>query len=471
MSLAATYRALSSGERVRFTALILFILICALAGGASRTDVLGPTVVRLAAIGLLVLSVGHLRRSDMAAMRWPFLILLGFVALGVLQLLPLPPSLWTSLPGRQLYVEVIVLAGIEPGWRAMSLTPDLTLNSILAALPPLALLAAVASLPSRARYALVPVIIGIILFSAMIGLIQLTDGTGRFYLYQVTNIGFPVGLFANRNHQALLLVIAIPLLVIWVFQADRQVQALRYRALSAALPLLFLIPLILVTGSRAALILSLLVLVPAVLQIEKADRSRFSRTTASGRFLILIGLALAAAILATFMLARAEAFGRIFSADVTLDHRFTFLPQMAAMVRDSFPFGFGLGAFESVFRSYEPVDGLKTTYFNHAHNDLMEILIETGLFGALLVLGGLIWFIRLSFAGWRSGGNQRLAFARLGSIMLAMIMAASLVDYPLRTPFFAVLAALSAAWLAGAGRASSGIGLAASAEQTGEVRL
>ncbi len=111
-------------------------------------------------------------------------------------------------------------------------------------------------------------------------------------------------------------------------------------------------------------------------------------------------------------------------------------------------------------------------YFNHAHNDYLELWLETGLAGAALfaAVRRLVRLARLLI--WRrriAAGGSSLAAAC--TLLVALLLAHSTVDYPLRTETIAVLFAFAcgaiAAWrpdadarsATGAGAASAPSGL------------
>jgi O-antigen ligase len=84
---------------------------------------------------------------------------------------------------------------------------------------------------------------------------------------------------------------------------------------------------------------------------------------------------------------------------------------------------------------------------NHAHSDVVEIVLETGVPGLLLILGFLLWWSRRAFSIWMLDERPD-PFARAAVIASAAVIAHSFVDYPLRTAaissVFAVCLALMA---------------------------
>ena len=100
--------------------------------------------------------------------------------------------------------------------------------------------------------------------------------------------------------------------------------------------------------------------------------------------------------------------------------------------------GSGLGTFERAYRHYEDPRVVDTTYVNHAHNDYLELIVELGLAGLVLMALFVAWWARHAIAAWRSSEP----YARAGIIGSATILLHSLVDFPLRTSAIAALFAM-----------------------------
>ena len=435
-------------EAVRTGALMVLMAACFLFGGASRNDVaslivLQPLAVICAAIFLL--TPGEIK---WASVKVPLLLLGSLSAVIAVQLVPLPPSIWTSLPGHAPFAESATVAGIEQPWRGISLTPDLTLASLVGLVTPFAVLVGLASVPPERAHMLLPLVIAGIAVSALVGLAQVAGGpSSPFYFYEITNTDSPVGLFSNRNHQALLLALGWPMIAVWAaLPAEPRFQATkRWIGLSLAI---FLLPMIMVTGSRAGLVLGAIGLAATLLFWRRRDSSglppdRWSRLlvpTALGAGLCVIG--------ATIVLSRDAALQRFTGVSFGEESRVEFLPTLIDIARDFFPVGAGFGGFDPLFRSYEPFELLKPTYLNHAHNDLIELVISGGLPALAVLAAFLVWLVRRAVVVLRGGaGGRSVVLARLGLLTIAFILAGSLVDYPVRTPLIAALLAVACGWL------------------------
>lgn len=434
-----------------FVALFVVLMFT---GGASAPDEWHQMAARFAAIAALAFCALTLRRSHLTKVREVLLFLLLAVGVIVIQLIPLPPDLWSALPGRGMFAPAFELAGLEPVWRPLSLTPDRTLNSLLALLPPLAAAVCMAVLPSENERWPLMVLIGAALVAVIIGIFQVA--TGRFYFYRVTNVGWAVGLFANRSHQAVLLAATFPLLAAWAATSSPHRQTDQTRLAFAVAMAALLAAMVLATGSRAGLALGLLGMLGGFLIFI---RGRPSGGGWQGRVRLAIPLLVVIlAIAATLFWSRDLALQRLFAEEFG-DIREALLPVYFEMVRDFFPFGSGMGSFDPVFRIYEPYQSLGPRYVNHAHNDVVQVVIEAGLLGAALMLLFAGWFATTAWRLWRLRGRSErdpaVLLGRAGTVVILVLLGSSLVEYPLRTPLLSFIFVVAAVWMLGARGATS----------------
>ena len=96
------------------------------------------------------------------------------------------------------------------------------------------------------------------------------------------------------------------------------------------------------------------------------------------------------------------------------------------------PLGSGLGSFRRIYAVYEDHDRLDpTAYVPHAHNDYVELALETGIPGLIVLLLFLLWWGRAAWRAWAGPGSGD--YARAAAVASAAILVHSLVDFPLRT--------------------------------------
>jgi hypothetical protein len=428
----------------------LFMLaVATLFGGASRTDVLAPLAVRLAAI-IAIMWLVWTRPPGQFGLRWiHWLLLAGAVAIPLFQLIPLPFGTWSALPGREIPKSLFDILGERPA-HPISLAPDRTLNSALALLPPIAAFLLGRQLDSDGRNSLLTLTLLFCLLSAALGLLQVAAGPGSaLYFYAITNRDAGVGLFSNANHQSLFLAIGIVLVFAWLARLIEQQRTIpRGPALGGLLMLALLYASIISTNSRAGAIMSVIAFVGgfALLPLRRAGVPRWLIGTALG--LPLLALAAASGLLLTGVVLK-DRFQVTHVDESRVDH----LPIFRHMISDQFPVGSGLGTFDPLYRSYETPDTLTIGYLNAAHNDYAQLAIEGGAAAAALLTIFLIWWLMQCMANWRGTAGNREVYrdiqrqGRVASLVTLLALAHSAADYPLRTAAILTLFAFMCAML------------------------
>ena len=417
-----------------------------LLGGSSRNDVLGPVILNVLAIATILILVWNPNSGRGLSVRAPLLFLLAWAFLILLQLVPLPPVVWSNLPGRGFFAASLERADMPSVWRPISLSPDLTIASLLSVLPPLAMLVVAARFTHQQSVRFLIAIVALIAAGGVLGFLQVLTGNPALYLYSITNLGAPVGFFANRNHEALLLAMLLP--AVGCLSVVRRGQAIVWWALIAGV---MAVPLTLATGSRSGLLLLVVGAIGSWFIFTGGDLLRVPRERAvsAWRLTAIMGGGIALVLL-TVVMSRAPAVQRLFQQDVSQEIRVRLFDPMVDIGMKYFPVGTGFGTFVPVFKIDEPADFLGPFYLNHAHNELLELLIEAGAGGFALLGAFLIWWIRRSLQIWSRApsDSQHVSLARLGTVWTGMVMLLSLADYPLRTATMAVLFSLGCAWMA-----------------------
>lgn len=418
-------------------------------GGASRQHELRLALVELAALPLIALALPRLLKSpDWLTYRRGLALLAAVAALPLIQLIPLPPSVWASLPNRQELSLALDIAGVAPGWVPLSLTPDKTWRSFLALLPPIAMYLSVLVAAPRWRLRLVYGLLAATLAAVLLGAAQVASGGEQLYPWRTTSSGAVVGFFANRNHMATLCLIAIPFIAVLGARSVRR-DANRLHLWVATLSIGLLIVALGIIRSRTGIVLVGPVLVGSMIAGWLGAGNR-----RPGGFLLAMTAVSAAALIAIAAIALPpiiERFDRLGSPEVRLEN----WPIVAQAAESYLPWGSGLGSFDTVFRSVEPLETLDPTFFNQAHNDYLETWLETGLLGAALLLMFLVWFGRRAWAAWREDASTRTDLRRASTIGIVVVLAHSAVDYPLRTATIATIFALMCGLLEAATDASA----------------
>ncbi|MBV9929825.1 MAG: O-antigen ligase family protein [Alphaproteobacteria bacterium] len=416
-------------HRLRLAFVPAFLLLCLLLGGASAAGWWANLSLELAALVLLFVAAASRRATPLSGASRQALGLASLVLLlFAVQLVPLPPALWTHLPGRVPVADGFRLLGLPLPWLPLSLEPYKTIGSALWLLPAAAVLAGIVILGAYRSSWLAWVLAGVTIVSVAIGALQLAGGeNGSAYFYQITNTGAMTGFFANANHLATLLLVTLP------FLAALHLNALnKGRSLKKSSGLL-----VVLAGTGAVIVVGL----AGATSIAGAGLA--VPVTAASILLVLSRKrrvpAWSAALLAVLLAASvAGAFAAPFNNNLTgershtsEDSRRTSFAITARAAREYLPFGSGIGTFQQVYREHESPAAVGRFFMNHAHGDYLELALETGLPGLLLVLAFVLWWLRRTFVLWtREEGDP---FARAATIAIGAMLAHSMVDYPLRT--------------------------------------
>jgi len=422
-----------------------------LLGGSSRGDVvqlvlLRPLAVLVAAYGFWTLRWHHVvRHRFLAAMAAAIILLVA------LHLVPLPPETWMSLPGRRLIIALDQSVGLGGTWRPIAMAPAFAWNALFSLVVPLAVLLNGIQLSGDDL-----VRVGIAIFvgafaSAILAFFQLF-GTPDGILYPYTiKIDRPeaVGVFANRNHQALLLAAMIPLLAAWA--ARRGVDAaVDDRRLITAVGLgLFLIPMLMVTGSRAGLVAGGIALTAAPFIFARGVKIRHRHSRSPAWWKYGAGVAIVFAIAGIFIATnRSVAIQRLIASLSQDDQRYGRWSVIIHNLDQFLPFGSGVGSYQPIFQTFESGTGLTDTYSNHAHNDWLEVILTAGIPGGLLLVISAFAFFVIAIKLLRSRDRGAVpAFRVAGLVIILIIALASLVDYPIRTPIISGLLVVACLWV------------------------
>jgi O-antigen ligase len=419
----------------------VYLFACLILGGSAQ-GVWENMALQLAGIAIIAWAAAA-PSPDQLGRPAKQILLLSMIAIGVvaLQSVPLPPTIWARGIRAQIAEGYGVLGLPAPGL-PISLTPYASLNALFSIIPPLAMLCAIVRLKAfRVSWLAVALLAGTIA-GVVLGALQVASpGTSSpWYLYRETNLGVGVGFFANANHMADLLLIALPF-VGAITAAGKGGNIHRYSALLSILAAIGLILLvgIALNGSLAGYVLAVPVLAASALVIlPKASRWRSW----------LAGLAALSVVLSLAGLASSSIGGTKIGEDATtsVQSREQILATTGKAIGDFMPLGSGLGSFVKVYRLYESPDSVTDEYVIHAHNDYAEIALELGVAGVILLLLFFTWWAAQCLAIWRGGEGG--PWARAASIASAAVLVHSLVDFPLRTAAISTCFAMCLALLA-----------------------
>lgn len=443
-------------QRAGWIAIALFAMLVALLGGASRPDEVQLVLLRPLCALFLIPVIYFYTPTGFRDFRALLFFLVALAAIMALQIMPLPPSLWHSLPGRENVVELSRLTGVSEAWRPISFVPSRTLNALLSLLIPIVALLIIAVMRVK-RITLLLVIAGIGFLDAALGLTQIiSSGNPALYPYRITNLGTAVGIFANQNHSAVFGAVTLMVVAYLICNTDGRRWPKWQRA---ALLMAYVIILLsaLTGGSRAGLLATLIAILStgAMFWLSIGGNrkeggsmpSAFGIPIGPGVLFSLIAFVTAGIIGLFILFDRVPALQSLTTSGSFDDLRWQILPTLQAMMGTFWLLGSGFGSFEEVYHLFEPAELLGPAYVNQAHNDWAQFLIEGGLAAVLVLLAGFGWVVRcLLSLGLATKRNLQSQLFWLSTI--AIIIFASLVDYPLRTPVFQFVLILLLARLA-----------------------
>ena len=373
--------------------------------------------------------------------------------LAVVYLAPLPASFWAGLSGRGLYQSLLGDAGIPLGSHLpLSLTPDATAASLLAGIPLVAgFLAAYTARLGQLRMLLM-VLVGMAFLQVLLGLIQ-TAGGGRSALNFSSEFGGAIGSFANTNHFAnyIAMALATYIWLAWSSLASAGPEPQRHTGgrFTEQHALAFwvaggivLVLGILMSRSRGALLAGLpaAALALGVASVAGGGARNWRRSLLLLACVLAVALALVGvgSFVSKFDLGRlaSDASFRALLASSTLNG-----------AREFWPWGAGWGSYGAVFPRFQPVaiDG----YAEHAHADYAQMLFEGGIF-SLVLAAAFLWLatgravLLVRTASRNAELNAEAMAAALCGLGLLGLLVHSLVEFNMHIPANAIVGALLA---------------------------
>src|ERR1700704_1006779 len=265
---------------------------------------------------------------------------------------------------------------------------------------------------------------------ALFGILQHLTFNGKLYWFREMRFGgIPFGPYVNRNHFAGFAELVIPTalvpLVLGKVRRERRFAV----AVLALLPIVALF----LAASRGGIV-SFAAEIGVLALLLALRRARGTHVLAGGVVLLL------AFMLVSWLGVRQilERFSSMQSLEVTGGKRASMRHDSWNIFRDHPWTGTGLGTLPIVFPAYETLYDGKIV--NHAHNDYLEMLADTGLAGALCCA----WFLGvLFFSSLRhllvSDKSFAAALHLSGLVACCGFLVHSLVDFNLHMPGNALL--------------------------------
>lgn len=425
----------------------LCIFVAIILGGATRQGLWSDAIVQIFCLPLLAMALASLGNGSIRPITWPLALIVGAVLLPLYQLVPLPPGVWSSLPGRADFAAMYEQAGMALPWLPVSLDPGATWRATLSLIPPIAVFLATVQIGLRARRTLTLVFGAAAVASVLLGLAQIMLGPGSgLRLFTITNNTDSVGFFANRNHYAALLYAMLPFIAAWIAGVSDDRRPERYLAVIAAMLVFIAIVIgLALARSRAGILLACLVAFGGIIIVVGLGGKNGRRAALAVGAATLIGAAFAVHY-AFFSVAARLGDGVVDENRLAITVT-TWLTGLAYQ-----PTGSGLGTFAPIYQMVEPVTAIIPSYVNHAHNDWVELWLEGGWLALALLVAFLVWYATTTLKTWRQrpfpdGSILDTATARAATIVIGALLVHSWFDYPLRTTAISVLFAFCAGLL------------------------
>ncbi len=366
----------------------LLLLLALVFGGGTRPDLFSDLIVQLAAVPAIIFALARGRLAQLIDLQRSWVLLISLVVVvPLIFLLPLPIAVWQGLPGRAELLDAQRVAGLSHGYlRALSLDTTATWAALRALLPGIAIALLAPQLDDRWRRRLLMLVVLGAVFTVPLGLAQLNGGAiSPLRFYVPTNVLDAVGLFANRNHFAALLVSSLLLTAGFLLEelSDKRAVAARFRLRALIFVLIGCVLLfgLALSRSRAGLGLAGLGLIGVAILGWRIAGRRMLPWIIGGAFLALI------LVFQVGFVWIIERIGQLFAGD----HRWLILSASLDLARDFAWVGVGPGGFPAAYAAFEPITAVGAKIVNHAHNDWLEWWIEAGFVLPLVALAFAMW--------------------------------------------------------------------------------
>lgn len=425
-------------SRAVFASLSAMPIFAVAAFGAVDVWALGALTVFAAALAFLWLAEAWRKREFRFNASVLLLPLLGLIAVGSVQLLPVRPL--------DVSPELLSIPAVS----SISLAPYATRLAVVQLVVYFVFFAACLTfINSDKRMRIVVstlIVVGAV--AAFSGVLQRLGNLDAIYGLRPFNQASPFASYFNQHHFAALMEmivgIALGLLGSGGAVKKNKLVFLVFAVLIMGIAVVF-------TSSRGALV-SLVAVVGFIVVANLAQKNNQTDGAGFPRKLALLGGGLALLLVlfgAVLLLGGGDSLARgigLQNPDDFTNGRIHFWQTTWRIFLDYPLLGAGLDSFAYVFTRYDTWNG--TFRLEQAHNDYLQILADAGIVGFACVA----WFIFLLYrGGWRTVRRSSDAFRRataIGALAGASgILLHSFFDFPLRTPanalVFLILAALT----------------------------
>lgn len=437
--------------------LIELILVCCALGATLAFGGVLPLTYSLVEVSLLAaLLLFFLKQVRQGEVKLPLPVWPVLFALWVAStLVPLPSKLVGGLSPARL-LDSLPGIGSSDTWRALSIHPHDTCLALMKLLAYLAafLLAAHIFDSRKGKSNLIRALVLLGLFEAGYGIVQYLTGWQKIFTYvKKYDLDEATGTYINRNHFAGLLELTIPFAVASVYGSLRSWLGARGNTSSGRIQRrgrpqaarwvfdLFLVVVMVVavifSRSRTGIVVTVLVILFQALLVQMVVGRKVWLAGVFAFLLCVVGYSLWIGL--DPVVSRFEEFQQ--GGGLRMEARVLIWKDAVNLVREYPLFGTGLGTFGVAFRRFQT--SLVEFNVDHAHNDYLQIIVETGTLGFLLLFLPILGL----FAGmlgffWRTtpSYSQSVVLGCLGSTLALLLH--SFTDFNLEIPANALIFAL-----------------------------
>lgn len=389
-----------------------------------------------------------------------FLLLLWLVWL-LLQLIPLPLFMIDLLGGElhQAYKQVNVL-GIADSFPRLSIDPGVSGDHLrLSVALVLVFVAVLQFARSRRRIRMIgyAIVISGVMQSVYAGFMTLSGSNFGLFFEEFLNEGVATGTYISRTHFAgyleMTLAVGIGLLIAnlkgglghysWRQRLRDWINILFSAKAIFRLSLVIMVIALVLTRSRmgnTGFFASML--------IAGSIGLVFSRYATRSTVILLSSLIVIDIVIVGAFFGVEKVAQRIQETTIEKERRDDVSIYSMQLVRDHVVIGTGLGSYYGAFMPYRQHDVL--SYYDHAHNDFIEIAADTGVLGFIL-LGILVsWSLYLAIFAQKDRRDPLMRGLSFASIMgITALLIHSTVDFNLQIPANAAtfMVILAFAWI------------------------
>ncbi len=348
-----------------------------------------------------------------------------WLTLPFFQLVPLPPSIWQTLPGSEIRTAIAQHFGMGSQWMPLSLSPIETTYTAIVSLGMFTFFTAIISLTERQLRQAIWVIVGMFALATTIGVIQYTSSGQLLQFHSLAHRTSLLGFFANKNHMALALACMIPLGYALIKDLPGE-GAIKNYQFACLFGLVF--ALLITTNSRAGLAFGMIATLATLFHIAPKRRALVASIFVGAVALLSAILSLVPNIAIVM-----ERFG-----NTSEDGRLDMLAQSWPLIEQYSATGSGFGSFSEVFVPNEKLEWLLPNYVNQLHNDWVQFVMEGGIPAGLIII---LVIISLTMATLKaraqgeqhsSSGSFEANILWASMVIIALFGLHSIIDYPAR---------------------------------------